>query len=107
MNLKWKSVKRLLDSERSLQKFEAAEKDRLEQEKNDPAGLKQKEVKNITKKKMKKKEEIDLTPAVPIWEEYPEYDPLSFQPDEDALDYVSGCELLYIEPWWTMESVSL
>ncbi|KAK3212655.1 hypothetical protein Dsin_017361 [Dipteronia sinensis] len=49
----------------------------------------QKEVKNITKKKMKKKEEIDLTPAVPIWEEYTEYDPLSFQPDEDALDYVS------------------
>ncbi|KAK3198331.1 hypothetical protein Dsin_021746 [Dipteronia sinensis] len=38
---------------------------------------------------MKKKEEIDLTPAVPIWEEYPEYDPLSFQPNEDALDYVT------------------
>ncbi|KAK3222303.1 hypothetical protein Dsin_009328 [Dipteronia sinensis] len=104
VNLKWKAVKRLLDSERSLQKFEAAEKDILEQEKNDLAGLKQKEVKNINKKKMKKKEEIDLIPAVKIWEEYPEYDPLSFQPDEDALDYVSGSELLYIEPWWTMES---
>ncbi|KAK3221426.1 hypothetical protein Dsin_008451 [Dipteronia sinensis] len=105
VNLKWKAVKRLLDSERSLQKFEAAEKDRLEQEKNDPAGLKQKEVKNITKKNMKKKEEIDLTPAVPIWEEYLEYDSPSFQPDEEALDYVSGSELLNIEPWWTMDSV--
>ncbi|KAK3204846.1 hypothetical protein Dsin_018892 [Dipteronia sinensis] len=68
VNLKWKAVKRLLDSERSLQKFEAAEKDRLEQEKNDPAGLKQKEVKNITKKKMKKKEEIDLTPHANYYE---------------------------------------
>ena len=68
--------------------------------KKDPSGLKQKEVKKSTKKNK------DLTPTldVAIWEEY---DPISFQPDDDTLDYVSGSELLYTQPWWTMESVHL
>ena len=105
MKLKWEAVKQLLESERELKKFEATDLERIEHLKNNnPVGLEQKEVKKNTKKK---KDLTPTTPAVPIWEEYPEFDPLSFQPDDDTLNYVSGSDLLYPQPWWTMESVSM
>ncbi|KAK0577665.1 hypothetical protein LWI29_036764 [Acer saccharum] len=88
LKLKWEAVKKLLESEHLKN--------------NNPAGFEQKEVK---KNKKKKKDVTPTTPAVPIWEEYPEFDPLSFQPDDDTLNYVSGSDLLYPQPWWTMESV--
>jgi len=91
LKLKWEGVKKLLESERLKN--------------NNPAGFEQKELKKNTKKNTKNKK--DLTPSAPIWEQYPEFDPLSFQPDDDTLNYVSGSDLLYPQPWWTMESVSM
>ena len=42
-----------------------------------------------------------------VWEDYPEFSPLEFLSEDDVLNYVRGDELLYTEPWWKMNSVSL
>ena len=42
----------------------------------------------------------DPPPVVEVWEEYPEFNPLEFQPDADWLETVSGHDLLYTDPWW-------
>ncbi|KAK2655961.1 hypothetical protein Ddye_009013 [Dipteronia dyeriana] len=51
-----------------------------------------------------KKKKGPTAPAVEVWEDYPKYDPLSFCPENDTLDYVSGSKLPYSTPWWIVES---
>ncbi|KAK3184936.1 hypothetical protein Dsin_032222 [Dipteronia sinensis] len=40
-----------------------------------------------------------------VWDEYPEFLPLEFEPEEHFCTYVRGDDSLYNVPWWTMESV--
>ncbi|KAK3225928.1 hypothetical protein Dsin_005790 [Dipteronia sinensis] len=75
---------------------------RQEAEKAVEGGLSDKEVKKYAKKK--KNDPSPSLPAVKVWEHYPEFSPLSFQPDDDVLSYVRGSELFYTEPWWIVKS---
>ncbi|KAK3206748.1 hypothetical protein Dsin_020794 [Dipteronia sinensis] len=79
-----------------LKEFEKKESKRLEDKPVVEGGLKDKEIKKNSKKK--KNDRSPSPPAVQIWEDYPEFSPLSFQPDDDILNYVRGNELFYTEP---------
>ncbi|KAK3221410.1 hypothetical protein Dsin_008435 [Dipteronia sinensis] len=54
----------------------------------------------------KGRKKILPTPQVlEVWDEYPEFLPLEFEPEEHFCTYVRGDDSLYNVPWWTMESV--
>ncbi|KAK0604576.1 hypothetical protein LWI29_017069 [Acer saccharum] len=42
-----------------------------------------------------------------VWDKYPEFLPLDFEPEEHFLPFVRGDDSLYNQPWWTMESAGL
>ncbi|KAK2657369.1 hypothetical protein Ddye_010421 [Dipteronia dyeriana] len=54
--------------------------------------------------KPKGRKKISPTQVLEVWDEYPEFVPLEFEPEEHFCTYVRGDDSLY-EPWWTMELV--
>ena len=100
LNIKWKKIVEEIESLRELAAFE---KKQLTVEAGEGGSDKEVEVRKYEKKKKK-----DPSPsAKEVWEDYPEFNPLEFIPEDDLLNYVRGDELLYTEPWWKMNSVSL
>ena len=90
-----------MDSVRAIQEVEMSE-----QEKGNEGKVKEIRKKDSKTTRVNKKKDPP-PPAVEVWEEYPEFDPLEFQPPSDWLQTVAGHELLYSDPWWKMDSVSM
>ncbi|KAK3225521.1 hypothetical protein Dsin_005383 [Dipteronia sinensis] len=102
LNIKWAIEMDTLEAMRKIEKFEQAEKERLQQtETGSPHSPQQK------KDRKKKNKKISDPPlhGVNVWEDYPEFVPLNYQPSPDILRHVTGHDLLYPQPWWEMDSV--
>ena len=91
-----------MDTERAIQEVEMSE-----QEKANDGKVKEIRKKGDSKTTRGNKKKDPPPPVVQVWEEYPEFNPLEFEPDTDWLQVVSGHELLYADPWWKMDSVSM
>ena len=91
-----------MDTERAIQEVEKSE-----QEKANDGKVKEIRKKGDSKTTRGNKKKDPPPPVVQVWEEYPEFNPLEFEPDTDWLQVVSGHELLYADPWWKMDSVSM
>lgn len=99
----WADEMKLLDSLRVIDHFQKEEQERSQAKETDsppsPEGKKD-------RKKKGKKASDTSQKAVNVWEEYPEFLPLNYQPSPDILRHVEGHELLYPQPWWQLDSVS-
>ena len=91
-----------MDTERAIQEVEMSE-----QEKGNDGKVKEIRKKGDSKTTRGKKKKDPPPLVVEVLEEYPEFNPLEFEPDTDWLQVVSGHELLYADPWWKMDSVSM
>ena len=108
LNIQWDKIVVEIRTQRELKEFE--QEDRIRQEEAGKAGEDGSD-KEVIQQCVKKKKKGPSPPAVcetkEVWEDYPEFNPLAFHPDNDLLHYVRGSDLLYNEPWWKMNSVSL
>ncbi|KAK3226121.1 hypothetical protein Dsin_005983 [Dipteronia sinensis] len=99
LNIKWAIEMDILEAMRKIEKFEQAEKERLQQtETGSP------QQKKDRKTKSKKISDPPLH-GVNVWEDYPKFVPLNYRPSPDILRHVTGHDLLYPQPWWEMDSV--
>ena len=99
----WADEMKLLDSSRVLYNFQKEDQERSQAfESNCPPSPQRKK----DRKKKVKKGSNPSPKAVNIWEEYPEFIPLNYQPSPDILRHVTGHDLLYPQPWWQLDSVS-
>ena len=96
-----------IETQRQLQEFEKKDRRREEAKKAREDGSDKEVIKQCVKKKKKGPPPLAVCEKKEVWEDYPEFIPLEFHPDNDFLHYVRGHELLYNEPWWKMNSVSL
>ena len=103
LNIKWKKIVEEIESLRQLAAFEKKQRLTMEAEKAGEGGSD----KEVEVRKYEKKKKDPSPSAKEVWEDYPEFNPLEFIPEDDLLNYVRGDELLYTEPWWKMNSVSL
>ena len=93
---------KLLDRLREIAECEKDEQERTQpKESSSHPSPEQKKGRNNRVKKVSV-----LPKAVKVWEDYPEFVPLDYQPSPDVLRHVTGHELLYPQPWWQMDSVS-
>ena len=99
----WADEMKLLDTQRDIARELKEDQERSQPiETNSPPSP---QAKKDRKKKVKKTS--DPSPkAVNVWEEYPEFLPLNYQPSSDILRHVTGSQLLYPQPWWQLDSVS-
>ena len=99
----WADEMKLLDTQRDIARELKEDQERSQPiETNSPSSP---QAKKDRKKKVKKTS--DPSPkAVNVWEEYPEFLPLNYQPSSDILRHVTGHQLLYPQPWWQLDSVS-
>ena len=93
----------LLDKLREIAQFEKGEQGRTEQEETSSSPSPQQKKKG---KKRGKKISDPSPKSVNVWEDYPEFVPLDYQPSPDILRHVTGHDLLYPQPWWQLDSVS-
>ncbi|KAK0584930.1 hypothetical protein LWI29_021031 [Acer saccharum] len=99
INIKWQTEMKSLDSLR-----EKAKSLKDDWERSNPKETTSPQQKKDRKKRVKKSS--DASPkAVNVWEEYPEFVPLDYQPSSDVLRHITGHELLYPQPWWQLDSV--
>ncbi|KAK0600589.1 hypothetical protein LWI29_016410 [Acer saccharum] len=101
----WADEMKLLDTQRDIARFEKEEQERSQPiESNSPPSPPSPQGKKDRKKRVKKTS--DPSPkAVNVWEDYPEFVPLNYQPSSDILRHVTGHQLLYPQPWWQLDSV--
>ncbi|KAK1592740.1 hypothetical protein Q3G72_029571 [Acer saccharum] len=101
----WVDEMKLLDTQRDITRFEKEEQERSQPiESNSPPSPPSPQGKKDRKKRVKKTS--DPSPkAVNVWEDYPEFVPLNYQPSSDILRHVTGYQLLYPQPWWQLDSV--
>ncbi|KAK3198416.1 hypothetical protein Dsin_021831 [Dipteronia sinensis] len=99
MNLKrrWDIQMEEMEALREIQEFERNHHEGGNEGKDEETRKKESKTKGNKKK--------DPPPVVAVWEEYPKFNPLEFEPDTDWLEHVSGHELLYTDSWWKMDSV--
>ncbi|KAK1554269.1 hypothetical protein Q3G72_009943 [Acer saccharum] len=99
----WAEEMKLLDKQRDIARFEKKDQERSQPIESN--SLPSSQGKKDQKKRVKKTS--DPSPkAVNVWENYPEFVPLNYQPSSDILRHVTGHQLLYPQPWWQLDSVS-
>ncbi|KAK0584835.1 hypothetical protein LWI29_019465 [Acer saccharum] len=98
----WADEMKLLDTQTDIVRFEKEDQERSQPiESNSPPSP---QGKKDWKKRVKKTSDPSLK-AVNVWEDYPEFVPLNYQPSSDILRHVTGHQLLYPQPWWQLDSV--